>query len=197
MSTAIALPTGRRGQALALGVSLLAAAVAWSGIAAPLLDSFQDRADRLRRQQALVQRMESLAAALPALREQAGRAVAAGRQSGAMLPGASDPLAAAALQQALDEQAAASGVRIASEEILPAQAAGAFRAIAVRVTATASYQSLVALLLALAQAEIPMIADDLALRGPPPNLRDPGLAATASFTVTAYRAATPEKGGGP
>lgn len=196
MSTAITLPTGRRGQALALGMSLLAAAAAWSGIAAPLLDGFQDRADRLRRQQALVQRMEALAATLPALREQAARAVAAGRQSGAMLPGASDPLAAAALQQALDEQAAAAGVRIASEEILPSQASGAFRAIAVRVSATAPYRSLVALLLALARAEIPMIADDLALRGPPPNARDPALPVTASFTVTAYRPATPEQGGG-
>ena len=58
-------------------------------------------------------------------------------------------------------------------------------------------RSLVALLLALAQAEIPMIADDLALRGPAPNIRDPRLPVMASFTVTAYRPATPEQGRGP
>jgi hypothetical protein len=197
VSSAAALPTGRRGQALAVGVTLLAAAAAWSGIAAPLLDEWQDRAERLRRQQALEQRMEALAATLPVLREQAAGAVAAGRQSGAMLPGSSDPLAAAALQQALDAQAAASGVRIASEEILPPQAAGAFRAIAVRVTATAPYGSLVALLLALAQAKIPMIADDIALRGPPANVRDDGLPVTANFTVTAYRPAAPGRDAGP
>jgi hypothetical protein len=197
LSTPIALPSGRRGQALALGVLLLAATVVWSGVAAPLLDSFQDRADRLRRQQALIQRMEARVATLPGLRQQAGQAAAFVRQSAAVLPGASDSLAAAALQQTLDEQATAAGVRIASQEILPAQAAAAFRAIAVRVTATAPYQSLVALLLALAQAEIPMIADDIALRGPASNGRDPGLPVTATFTVTAYRAATPEAGGKP
>nr|WP_294514495.1 type II secretion system protein GspM [uncultured Rhodopila sp.] len=197
MSSAVTLPSGRRGQALALGMLLLAAAAAWSGIGLPLLDNFQDRADRLRRQEALIRRMEARVATLPGLRDQAGRVATSVRPSSAVLPGASDSLAAAALQQALDEQATAAGVRIASQEILPTRAVGAFRAIAVRVTATAPYTSLVALLLALARAEMPMIADDIALRGPAANGRDAGLPVTATFTVTAYRAAMPEAGGKP
>ena len=89
---------------------------------------------------------EVLMATLPELREQAAKAVSSGRQTDAMLPGASDSLAAAALQQKLDELATAAGVQISSQEILPAQAAGEFRAIAVRVTTTAPWRSLVALL---------------------------------------------------
>jgi hypothetical protein len=227
---AMVLPSGRLGQTFAVGILLLTVAVAGFGVIAPLLDTFSERAETLRRQQAMARRMEAMAATLPALRDQAGRdqagrdqagrdqagadqagrdqagrdqlvggdqagqAVATARQPSGMLPGSSDPLAAAALQQKLDELAAASGVRIGSEEILPAQAAGAFRVIAVRVTANTPYRSLVALLLAMAQAQTPMIADELALRSALPNTRDPELTVNASFTVTSFRPANVEPG---
>ncbi len=188
---AIPLPSGARGQALAIAITLLAVFIGWLGIVAPLLDAYDDRAETLRQQHAIVRRMEALVQTLPALREQAAAAVSSGLQTDAMLPGASDALAAAALQQKLDELAKASDVRIGSQEILPAQAAGAFRAIAVRVTINAPWRSLVALLLALAQAETPMVADELALRGPIASAHDPDIPVDASFTVTSYRAAAP------
>jgi hypothetical protein len=186
---ALALPHGPRGQALALAMAMVALALAWFGIAGPVLDWQADRAETLRRQQALAHRMAMLVETLPSLREAASHATDSGRRPGALLAGTTDALAAARLQQTLDELAAASGVRIGSEEILPVQAEGEFRAIAVRVTLTAPWRSVVALLQAMAKAEVPMMADEMQLRAPPGNTHDPNLPVAASFTVTAYRAA--------
>lgn len=181
--------SGRKGQALALALTLLLAAIAWLGVVAPLANWYADRAERLRRQMALAHRMAALVETLPALRDAAGRAAESGHQPGALLAGATDPLAAALLQQKLDAMATAAGVRIGSEEILPAQAAGEFRAIAVRVTLTAPWRAVVALLEAMATADVPMMADELQLRGPPRGAKDPELPIEANLTVVAYRAA--------
>ena len=186
---AVTLPSGPRGQLLAVGILLFAVAIVWLGLIAPLLDMFEDRTETLRRQLTMADRTAALVQTVPELQRQAAVAVASGRQADAMLPGASDALAAAALQQKLDELAAASGVRMGSQEILPAQASDGFRAISVRVTTNAPWRSLVALFLALAQSETPMVADELSLRGPLANVRDPDLPVDASFTITSYRPA--------
>jgi general secretion pathway protein M len=188
---ALALPHGPRGQLLALGITAVALAVVWLGVIAPVLDWQADRTETLRRQRAMAHRMAALVETLPALRAAAADATDRGRQPGKLLDGATDALAAAKLQQSLDELAAASGVRIGSEEILPVQAAGDFRAIAVRLTLTAPWPSVVALLEAMAKADVPMMADEMQLRGPPGTSREPGLPVSASFTVTAYRSAAP------
>ena len=195
---AMPLPSGRTGQALALGLLLLTLATLWLGLAAPLLDGFDERAGTLRHQQALAARMERLAGTLPALSAKGAGTAAPETDDDALLPGGSDPLAAAALQQKLDAMAGAARVRIASEEILPAQPAEAFRAIGVRVTANAPYAALMALLRALADSDVPMLVDDLAVRGtargrdPDPHAEHP---VDASFIVTAYRRATAGGGG--
>ncbi len=186
---AASLPDGRKGQALALALTGLAAAVAWFGVVAPALDWYADRDASLRRALAMRHRMAALVETLPALRAAAEDAAETGVQPGALLAGATDPLAAAALQQKLDELAAAAGVRIGSEEILPARADGDFRAIAVRVTLTAPWRAFVGLLVAIAKSDVPMATDELQVRGPPGSTRDPDLPVDATFTATAYRAA--------
>ncbi len=192
---AVTLPSGRWGQTLALGLSLAAVALIWVSIVAPLRDAFDDRAERLRGEQAMIRRMEALVQTFPALRNQATMAAA---PSGTMLPGASDAIAAAALQQTLDGMAASCCVRIASEEILPAQTAGPFRMIGVHVTMNASYASVVVLLRALAQAETPMIAGDIALHAAvSAGHSDNGDRVDASFTVTSLRLAEPAGSGKP
>jgi general secretion pathway protein M len=197
---ALALPTGRRGQMLALGMALLAAVAAWIGLIAPLRDWYDNRAELLRRQRAIAHRMASLVESLPALRRQAVTVDGAATSSGGtnndslavLLTGANDPVAAASLQQRIEELATRSGVRVGSEEILPAQAEGDLRAIAVRLTLTAPFRSLVALLLALSRSETPMVVDELLLRGPPGKPGDDGLPVDVSMTVTSYRSAKAE-----
>jgi general secretion pathway protein M len=192
LSVQVALPSGPKGRTLAAGLTALVAIVAWLGVAAPVLDWYADRDETLHRQRTLAYRMSALVETLPALRDAAAEAAENGRQPGVLLAGATDPLAAAALQQKLDELAGAAGVRIGSEEILPAQAAGDFRAIAVRVTLTAPWRAVVALLQAMAKADVPMMADEVQLRAPPANTKDPDLPIDARFTVTAYRTAGAE-----
>ncbi len=189
---AVSLPQGPKGQALALGLSVLIALTVWLGAVAPALDWYAGRDETLRRERALLHRMAILTDTLPALREVAANASESERQPSGLLAGASDSLAAAALQQKLDELASAAGVRIGSEEILPAQADGEFRAIAVRATLTAPWRAVVRLLEAMAKSDVPMAADELQLRGPPGNSKDPELPIDATFTVTAYRAAKVE-----
>jgi general secretion pathway protein M len=195
---ALGLPTGRRGKALALAMTLLAGVAVWLGIVAPILGWYDDRAELLRRETAMARRMMSLVATLPALRLEASRVNGAAPTDGgdpdadmqaALLTGASDPLAAASLQQRVEEFASKTGVQVGSEEILPGQAEGNLRAISVRLTMTAPYQSLVALLLALARSETPMVVDELLMRGPPGKPGDGDPPVEASFTVTSYRPA--------
>jgi general secretion pathway protein M len=187
-----ALPTGPKGQALALGLTLLAVVAIWLGVVAPLLDWQADRDETLRREVALARRMTALVETLPALRDAAAEAAGSASKPGALLAGGTDALAAATLQQKLDELATGSGVRIGSEEILPPRADGDYRAVIVRVTLTAPFRGLIALLEAMARAEVPLEADDMRLRGPPVNGRDLDLPIDASFTVSAYRAAGAE-----
>src|ERR1700731_1141846 len=109
---ALGLPTGTRGKALALAMTLLAVAAIWLGIVAPILGWYDDRAELLRRETAMARRMMSLVATLPGLRLEASRVNGAAPVDGgdadadmraALLTGASDPLAAAALQQRVEE----------------------------------------------------------------------------------------------
>jgi general secretion pathway protein M len=161
----------------------------WFGALAPAFDWYADREETLRRERAMAARMAALTETLPALREAASEAANNGHQPGTLLAGATDPLAAAALQQKLDELASAAGVRIGSEEILPAREEGDFHAISVRVTLNAPWRGVVALFKGMASADVPMAADEMQLRGPPGLTKDPELPIDASFTVVAYRAA--------
>ena len=187
-----ALPTGPRGRTLALALLLLAVLLLWFGTIAPLRALYAERADTLARYEMLVRHMESLAAAEPAL----SRLAQAQTGEAAPIPaleGASDGVAAAALQQKLNEFATAAGLHIDSAETLPPEASGNWHAIAVRVTLTGPWGALTRLLLAIAQSDTPMVVDDLQLRGPPgtmqPNAPDARWPVDASLTVTAWREA--------
>jgi hypothetical protein len=192
------LPTGGSGRALALAITLLAVAAAWAGVIAPLQDWYHDRAEMLRRQDAVAHRMAALVETLPALRREAEAAAHRGLNSGdadgaaasPLLPGESDALEAAHLQQRIDDLATNAGVRISSQEILPGQPGGTLHAIPVRLSVTAPYRSLVSLFLALARSKIPMVADEITLRGRTATARDTDLPVDATLTVTSYRTAT-------
>lgn len=181
------LPEGPRGRALAIGFTLAAAALLWFGLAAPVLEWDASRQAMLERQSVLRDRMRGLAAAVPTLRRDA-EAARDDRSAEAALEGTSDAVAAATLQQTLDDLAKTAGVRIGSAETLPSEQAGAWQAITVRVTLTASWTPLVHLLQSVAAAPTAMVVDNLQLRGPPRDSRDPDRPIDAAFSVTAWRA---------
>jgi general secretion pathway protein M len=181
---------GRRGQALALAATLMVCPAIWAGVVQPLWSWYDTRAETLREQQALAERMEGLAASLPSLRGQVDAGAGDHAEAGAILPGASDSLASATLQERVQAMATAAGATLASVETLPADSAGAWRRIGLRVTLTASWTVLVRLLEALDQARPRMLVDDLHVHSTLLVAHPAVLPLQTSLTVYAFRAGT-------
>jgi len=185
-----ALPSGPRGRALALALTVLALALLWFGTVAPLGAWYADRDERLQHDQILLSHMTIILHTIPVLKQQEA-AVAALRAAGRpekLLEGATDGVAAATLQGLVETLAGAAGTSVASAETLPAEPAGAFRAISVRIAIAAPWPTLVRLLAAIAGADSPIVVDNLQLHGLPRTTRDADGPLDASFTVTGYRA---------
>jgi general secretion pathway protein M len=158
------LPTGRAGQLLALGLTLLLLAVFWLGVVAPLIEWHGERAEALAQQGARAMRMEALAAALPTLQEQTKAVAATGVGEAALLDGDSDTTASASLQERLQAMIMQKGVQLRSVETLPGDDAGAYRRIGLRVAFDASWPVLIDLLKDLHLATPALLVDDLQVR---------------------------------
>ncbi len=186
MTVAAGLPEGARGRALALALTVVALASIWAAVVDPLVRSYQDRAETLAQRSTLARRMEAVAAALPTYRRQAQAVQGAGASAPALLPEATDALAAAALQERVQALAQQAGATIASAEALPAEPAGPYQRIGLRVSLSTTYPKLMEVLRRIADASPPMLVDNLRLqRSPALGSRD-GM--EASLTIIAFRA---------
>jgi len=185
------LPGGRVGSLLALGLTGVMLAVLGLGVVAPLRDWHADRAENLAGKQAALRRMHALADSLPHL----ARVAAGGPSTAApvLLAGATDAVAAAALQGSVQELAAAADVPLASVETLASEPRGAYRRIALRLSTVASWPAIVNLLFALDRASPRILVDDLQLRVT--AARDAGSVPMidASLVVLSFRAGTEGK----
>lgn len=179
-----ALPTGRRGQALAAAMTALAALLLWFGAVAPLADWYAARNAALAERMALAAHMQSLAARLPALRRAGGGRGAAP----ALLAGQTDALAAADLQERVGRLAAAAAITPTSLETLPSAPRGAWRRVGIRLSLAAPWPRLVALLAAITRAQPRMLIDEVELRGLPSHDTRQAEPVQASFAVYAFRA---------
>ncbi len=183
----VSLPEGTRGQALALVLTLSVLAVLWFSCAQPLLDWYAARVDTLAERRALLQRMTLLISELPALQRESAQAHA---PATALLDGATDAIAGAALQSEVQRLATAAGAELSSMETLPAEPRGAYRRIGLRVSTAAPWPVLVGLLQAIEQGPPRMLIDDVQMRAPPVELRNAGMPVSTSFTVMAFRPVT-------
>ena len=194
------LPTGRPGRLLALAIALLLLLALWEAIGSPLAALYHGRAETLRERRAVAVHMAALASQLPALR----RAAAAGiGRSGpvALIGGSSDAIAAASLQEQVQQMASGLGATLSSTESLPpasmtaatpgATPGAGYRRVGVRIAVTAPYDVMVRLLAAIEQASPSMLIDDLQLHGSRIQLQ-PNAPIDGSLTVLAFR-----HGGGP
>lgn len=189
-----ALPSGRTGRVLALGLTLAVAALAWEAAGHPLVEWYGERAERIEERDTLARRMAALAATLPELRRDAARR---GAPAPELLEGTTDAVAAATLQERVGDMAVRSGVTPSSLEVLPARQNGPYREIGVRVALTAPWPVLVRLLQAVADASPRLLVDDLQLRAPPVagGVAEPPL--DASLAVLAFRAGPAPAGAAP
>ena len=189
----LALPSGRRGQVLAVAIAAALLLALCFGVVLPLAALHASRAESLDRQSVLAGRMRTVAASLPALRRRAAT-LAAGPAPRTLLEGASDAVAGAALQEQVQAMAVEAGSPLTSAETLPAEPAGAYRRISLRVSLSAPYTTLVHLLAAIADATPRMLVDDLQVQAPPLGLRSAVLPMDATLTVLAFRARDPAPG---
>jgi general secretion pathway protein M len=182
------LPDGVRGQVLAVALLVVALASVWAGVIDPTVRWFEDRADMLNQRRALLRRMEAIAATLPALRQDA-ETKQASDGAPALLPGATDALAAAMLQDRVQSLAQKTGARVTSEEALPAVGAGPYQRISLRIAVAAPYPILADMLREIEGATPPLIVDDLHLQ---PSLAVGGgtRSIEAGLTIIAFRAGT-------
>jgi hypothetical protein len=183
---------GRRGQTFALALLLVAVALFWLGVAAPLREAYTEQAELLERKVMLLRRMAGLVATLPELQRAAAELPPDAAPGAALLAGATDALAGAALQQMLQALVAQQpGVSVSSLETLPTEAVAHYRRIGLRVVGAAPWPQLLALFQAIGQATPRLAIDAISLRAPPPHLARAGVQAPieASFTVYAFRGA--------
>jgi general secretion pathway protein M len=182
--------TGRRGRALALAATVLVCLLVWAGMVQPLLSWYGDRAETLRQQRALAERMESLAATLPQLRRDVAASSGEHAAPGATLHDSSDAVASATMQERVQAMAAAAGATLTSIETLPAENTAGWRRIGLRLTLTAPWPDLVRLLQALDDATPRMLADDLHVHRTLVNAKAVAVPLQTTLAVYSFRAST-------
>ena len=155
------LPTGQTGRLLALGLTVLVLSVLWVGIAGPLIQWHDERADALTRRALLAQRMQALAAALPSFQQEAKDVTASGAGEPALLEGDNDSMASAFLQERLRSMFLPAGVQLNSVETSPGEDTGTYRRIRLRVSFNASWPVLMGLLKDIQMTTPVLLVDEL------------------------------------
>lgn len=187
--------TGRRGQALAAGIALIAIAAVWLAIVDPALSWYSDRAALLEQRQALLVRMRQVAASMPALRTAAAARSGKGNVlETMMLPGASDAIAAADLQERIQKMAATAGASLTAVETLPATPAGTWHKVSLRISLNAPWPVLMDLLRSIEQSPIRILVDDVHFHSATVVTRPVVMPVQASMVLYGFRSAQPSAG---
>ena len=182
----LALPAGRNGRMLALGLLLVTLAIIWAGLIWPAARFYEQRSVRLSQRQLLLTHMIALADALPRLRQSAANAAAHAERS-SFLAGKTDAVAAANLENLVQDLASKAGIAVSRTESLPPTMLGRYRKIGVRFDLKASEPALTTFLVAIEQAPSPLIIDDTRLRGAPLPITDTPDIVDCSLSVYALR----------
>jgi general secretion pathway protein M len=155
------LPRGLPGRILALALTLATAAALYLSVAAPFLGFYADRASLLSTRELLRDKIVAAAAQLPQLRVQASELSATSDAQRATLPGSSDPIAMANLQNRVGELATSAGATISSTETVPPEIRDYYRRIGLRIVLNGSFESLIAFISGLEASTTPLVVDNL------------------------------------
>lgn len=183
------LPEGRAGQALAIALALAASGVVWFAAVVPAMSWYHGRQQRLEQQHHLAAHLAALDAELPALRRRFAASKSHAAKSKVLLQGGSDAIAGADLQSRLQALARHAGASLDSAAMLPAKQHGALRRIAMRVSVTATWNVLVALLRSIETAHPRMVVDTISITSPSQIDPKKDVPVQASLSVIGFRAA--------
>lgn len=187
--------TGRRGQTLAVSIACLVFALIWFGVVDPARSWFADREMVLEQRQALLHRMQDIAASLPALRAASATNPGRGQTQGTLLlPGTSDAVAAADLQERVQKMAADAGVNLTAVETLPATPEGSWHKVSLRISLNAPWPVLMGLLRSIDQSATRILIDDVHFHSVTVVAHPTVLPVQASMELFGFRAATPGAG---
>jgi len=126
---------------------------------------------------------------VPALKQRAESAAHAGPPPSLVLEGPSDAVAAATLQNRVQDMAGLAGTTLVSVENLPVEAVGtAYHRIGLKISLNASWPVLIALLKSVEQATPPMLLDDVQIHGSPLPMLNQNRGLEANFTIYGLRA---------
>jgi len=162
----------------------------YQGLFAPAWRWFDTRATYQQQQNDLLMQERRLVSLLPALRKEVkdldDHAV------GSVLPGYSDAVAGAELQENIDKIAKSVNVRLASVETLTGAQVADYRRIGLHIQLRAPFSVIVALLSALNDANPKMIVDEVHLAATPVESDGQQPPLDASFSVQSFRAGRAE-----
>jgi hypothetical protein len=166
----------------------VAVIVVWGGLIAPAIDFYTDRQAQVDTLRAKAARNAALIEALPQLTKAAQ--LASRTPARAVLPGDSDAIAGAALQEQVQTMASGASAQLTSIETLPGEQVGNYRRIGVRVELSALLPVVIHLLAAIEDAQPSMLLDDIHLTSTPVGPQNAQLPLDAAFTVYAFRVGT-------
>jgi general secretion pathway protein M len=149
----------------ALALLLAVVALPLLAIMGPLLDAHAARDAEIAELQAKAMRLDAIAATKPELTRHRDELTARRDRSSLLLSGASEALAAAALQNSLKAAAARAGGELRSTQALAVTEDKGFRRIAVRALLATDTDGLRTLLHAVESARPPLFVDALEVRG--------------------------------
>lgn len=188
------LVEGQRGRMTALAITAVALIAVWFVIGAPLMDAYAEWADANAVRATYARAMLQATRQLPDLRTAAAAAQKGPDTTKALLTGGTDAVAGAALDGAIGTLATAAGAHVTSSEVLPGEAAGAYRRIALRVEVGATWPVLIQLLQQIDRASPRVFVDEIQVHGQPTSEKDRVLPINTTLTLVGFRAPAPQQG---
>jgi type II secretory pathway component PulM len=182
------MTSGRRGQALAVALTVAVLGSLWVAVIGPVLGLYASQSWRLTEQRRLAAHMAAVADTVPTLLREAAQLQSSARATQSVaLSAPSDAVAGAIVQQRMRDLAATTGITLTSVETLPVQQSGSYRSISLRMTCATSWPRFIGLLQALEETRPRLLVDDLDLEVSPGVTLSDGVMIAVSFTVIAFR----------
>ena len=148
-------------RATAIGLLVAVLLIIYSLLVAPLIAAYSEINGAIAQSTDLLTRYQRIMSQQTALKALLDRVNAEHTASGVYVPGETDALAAARLQEIVNSRVESNGAQVRSVQILPAQEDGDFRRVGVRIQMTASIAAIARILYAFEAGDMFLFVDNL------------------------------------
>jgi len=148
-------------RATAIGILLVILLAIYSVLVSPLIAAYSQINSAVAQSTELLARYQRVTAQYPGLKGVLDRVNADHTASGVYLPGDTDALAAARLQEIVNSRVESNGAQVRSVQILPAKEDGDFRRVGVRIQLIATIASVARILYAFEAGSTFLFVDNL------------------------------------